>query len=173
MHLHVKKKLHKFLTLFCALFKIIYIDGSSIRTVHFIYRISGYFPRWSNFCFFGITFKSQHIQYAEIISSNVWQKKLLNRKKWLTQIKIGTHFLLFCKFCDTRKKDIRYALKLIIVMIDKNTPKLFNINPPPKRTTIVILNQYKPFLHQDLRFTVVKEWMYMYVSQYKSEWTKY
>lgn len=135
MHLHVKKKLHKFLTLFCALFTIIYIDGSSIHTVHIINRISGYFPRWSNFrFFFGITFKSQHIQYAEIISSNVWQKKLLNRKKWLTQIKIGTHFLLFCKFCDTRKKDIRYALKLIIVMIhvDKNTPKLFNINPLQK-----------------------------------------
>lgn len=32
------------------------------------------------FAFFGITFISQHIQYAEIISSNVWQKKLLNRK---------------------------------------------------------------------------------------------
>lgn len=133
MNLHVKKKLHKFLTLFCALFKISYIDGSSIHTVHIIYRIYlGIFRGDLIFVYFGITFKSQHIQYAEIISSNVWQKKLLNRKKWLTQIKIGTHFLLFCKFCDTRKKDIRYALKLIIVMIDKNTPKLFNINPLQK-----------------------------------------
>lgn len=126
--------MHKFLTLFCALFKIIYIDRSSIHTVHIIYRISGYFPRWSNFRFFFFLnhLKSQHIQYAEIISSNVWQKKLLNRKTWLTQIKIGTHFLLFCKFCDTRKKGYTLCLKLTIVMIDKNTPKLFNINPLQK-----------------------------------------
>lgn len=129
-----KKSCINFLHCF-VLFLKLFILMEAVYIRYILYTVYlGIFRGDLIFSFFGITFKSQHIQYAEIISSNVWQKKLLNRKKWLTQIKIGTHFLLFCKFCDMRKKDIRYALKLIIVMIhvDKNTPKLFNINPLQK-----------------------------------------
>lgn len=108
LHLHVKKSCINFLHCF-VLFLKLFILMEAVYVRYILYTVYlGIFRGDLIFAFFGITFKSQHIQYAEIISSNVWQKKFLNRKKWLTQIKIGTHFLLFCKFCDTRKK--RYTV---------------------------------------------------------------
>lgn len=61
------------------------------------------------FSFFTFSFKSQVIEYAEIISWIIFYKKRFKLPKWLTLIKKAKYFLKFCKFCDPQKNPRKYS----------------------------------------------------------------